>query len=367
VAEDQDLGERDHSEPDPFPPPDRRIVTQAYDLSLGTLVEQWQNGQLLLPDFQREYVWSDAKASRLIESLLLNIPVPVVYFAETENATFLVIDGHQRIWSIVRYFENQYRLSGLRISDEFKGKRFFELPEKEQRFLQMRVLRAIILTVESHPDMKFEVFERLNTGGVALNAQEVRNAIFRGPLNELLIELERLPEFLGCLSRAEPRKRMVDRELVLRFLALRSDYSNYRPSLLRFLNDFMREHQTPTAQWLSAQRRLFTSTTTLVKSVYGGAAFRIIDADGRPTERNINRALFDAQMLVLSTVEAQTVSGRERRDLLASTARLMTAPEFDDAIRTSTGDRMRLRSRVEQFAAMVSDAGLKPRMAQLAK
>lgn len=365
MAENQDLGERDHTEPDPFPPPERRIVTQAYDLSLGTLVEQWQNGQLLLPDFQREYVWSNAKASRLIESLLLNIPVPVVYFAETEDAKFLVIDGHQRIRSIVRYFDNQFRLSGLRISEEFKGKRFFELPEKEQRFLAMRVLRAIILTFESHPDMKFEVFERLNTGGVALNAQEVRNAIYRGALNDLLVDLERHPEFLACLARDKPRRRMVDRELVLRFLGLRSNYSNYRPSLLRFLNDFMEEHQDPTPQWLSAQRRLFISTVTLIKSVYGGAAFRVIDSDGKPLERNINRALFDAQMLVFSTVDKETVSAQERRRLLAGTAQLMTTPEFEDTIRIATGDRSRLRSRVDQFAGMVSDAGLEVRMAQL--
>ena len=231
----------------------------------------------------------------------------------------------------------------------------------------MRVLRAIILTVESHPDMKFEVFERLNTGGVTLNAQEVRNAIFRGPLNDLLLELERLPEFLACLSRDKPRRRMVDRELVLRFLALRSDYSTYRPSLLRFLNAFMAAHQHPTPQWLSAQRNSFTKTVTLLKAVYGDAAFRVIDSDGRPLERNVNRALFDAQMLVLSTVSKQQLSPKERTDLLAGTAKLVKTPMFQDAIRIATGDRVRLRSRVDQFAGMVSNIGLEPRMAQLSK
>ena len=101
---DQDIGESDDEEEFEFPPAERRVITQPLDLSVQTLVEQWKSEQLILPNIQREYVWDNAKASRLIESLLLNIPIPVLYFAETDEAKYEIFDGHQRVQSIVRYF-----------------------------------------------------------------------------------------------------------------------------------------------------------------------------------------------------------------------------------------------------------------------
>ncbi len=92
-----ELGERDDTDDSDFPPSDRQIHTQAYDLSINTLKEQWDDGTLIIPDFQREYVWDNAKASRLIESLLLNIPIPVLFFAETPEASYQIVDGHQRV------------------------------------------------------------------------------------------------------------------------------------------------------------------------------------------------------------------------------------------------------------------------------
>jgi Protein of unknown function DUF262 len=145
IIDHQDLGERDNDEPSDFPPAERTVRTQAYDLSITTLKEQWDNRTLIIPEFQREYVWDNSKASRLIESLLLNIPIPILYFAETEDAEWEVVDGHQRIRSIVEYIDNRFRLSGLRIQEEFKGQRFFELPEREQRYLKTRMMRAIVI------------------------------------------------------------------------------------------------------------------------------------------------------------------------------------------------------------------------------
>ena len=173
-------------------------------MSLNTLEEQWKDGTLIIPDFQREYVWDNAKASRLIESLLLNIPIPSLFLSETAEAQYEVVDGHQRVYSVIRYLDNQFALSGLRIQQELIGNRFFKLPEREQRFLRTRVIRAIIISADSAPTMKFEVFERLNTGGLALNAQEVRNAIYRGSLNETLKELERDAGLRHCWGPRHP-------------------------------------------------------------------------------------------------------------------------------------------------------------------
>lgn len=189
IDKDPDLEESDVEESFEFPPPERRIVTQPYDLSLATLITQWKQDELIVPEMQREYVWDNGRASRLIESLILNIPVPPIYFAERADSVLEVVDGHQRVRSIVRYMNNEFALSGLGILSEYMGLRFHHLPEREQRFLTTRSLRTIVIGHDSHPNMKFEVFERLNTGGIALNAQELRNSLYRGSFNRMLREV----------------------------------------------------------------------------------------------------------------------------------------------------------------------------------
>ena len=143
---DQELGESDSEEEFRFPPAERKLVTQPIDLSVATLEDQWKNKVLILPGIQREYVWDTAKASRLIKSLILNIPIPVLYFAETDDARYEIFDGHQRIRSIVNYLAGVFPLSGLAVLREYRGLRFSQLPEREQRFLRMRTLRTILIS-----------------------------------------------------------------------------------------------------------------------------------------------------------------------------------------------------------------------------
>lgn len=352
-----DLEESDTREGFDFPPPERKVVTQSYDLSVQTLLEQWDSGVLILPEIQREYIWDDARASRLVESLILNIPIPVVYLAETADAKYEIIDGHQRIRSVVRYLQNEFRLRSLVVLDEYNGKRLFELPEREQRFLRMRTLRAVILAAESHPNMKFEIFERLNTGSIALNAQELRNSIYRGPLNRLLQTLSGSPAFRMALGVRTKRRRMVDEELVLRFLALSNGYPAYRAPLKRFLNEFMEEFRDAPAERLDAFARTFDAAIGNVVATLDGAAFRVTDATGQPIESVINRALYDAQMLVFGHVAGGLLIAR-RAAVIREMAALFQDELFDDSIRRATGDRARLRIRVERVAEALTRAGV---------
>jgi hypothetical protein len=359
MADDDDdllLGEADQSEDVVFPPPERKITTTAYDLSVNTLVEQWDDDLLIIPPIQREYVWDNGKASRLIESLLLNIPIPVLYFQETEDAKYEIIDGHQRVKSVVRYIKNEFGLSGLRILDEYKRKRFHQLPEREQRFLRSRVMRAIIITQDSHPTMKIEVFGRLNTGGIALNSQELRNALFQGTLNDLLGELQSNSSFRTCIGTKQPRKRMVDQELVLRYLALRERIDTYRPPLIQFLHKFMRDNRNATSRTISSLRESFESTVELVGKALGGLAFRPITADGEPLEAPVNRALFDAQMLAFSWANPNGTLPKKR--IIRATAKLYEDEDFLDAIRRATGDRARLLTRLHRYGEALEEAGL---------
>ena len=357
MPEDLDLGERDHDEEAELTAQERTVHTQGYDLSVNTLFEQWTDKILVLPEFQREYVWDNAKASRLVESLLTGIPIPILYFAETPAATYEIVDGHQRVFSLVRFIDNQFALTGLRLRNELRGLRFHRLPERDQRFLRTRVMRAIIISADSHPTMKFEIFERLNTGAVALNAQEIRNALYRGSLNDTLKLLERNASFRICMDRSKPRARMVDRELVLRFLALRDEFTDYRPPLVRFLNDYMSKNRLADTQWLGQRSAVFEQVSATAAGIYGAGAFRRTDASGEPLERNVNRALFDTQMLVLSVSDQETALAA-RVAVLEASAALYDDPKFMDTISRATGDKTRTRSRIRRFGAALSHAGV---------
>lgn len=342
-----------------FPPPERKIFTQAYDLSIATLVEQWDQDLLIVPAIQREYVWDRGRASRLMESLMLNIPVPPVFFSETAEAQYEIIDGHQRIQSIVSYIKNEFALSGLRLQGEYLRKRFHQLPAREQRFLLTRVLRAVIISAESHPQMKFEIFQRLNTGAIALNAQEVRNGIASGPLNDRLHELAQLASFRDCIGSKSPRKRMVDEELVLRFVALHSGLEKYRPPLRRTLNNYMDTNRKMGQARLTALTESFGAACHFMSAVFGESSFRIIDRRNHPTERNINRALYDAQMVPCGWITNMNLAIGLKSSIIPAASVLMKTEEFDDTIRLATGDRKRTMTRIKLWAEMLQNVGVR--------
>ena len=339
-----------------FPPAERKVVTQSYDLSIQTLMEQWTSNLLLIPEIQREYIWDDGRASRLVESLLLNIPVPVLYFAETEKATYEIIDGQQRVRSIVRFISNEFALASVNVLSDYHGMRFHQLPEREQRFLKMRMMRAVIISNESHPSMKFEIFERLNSGSMSLNPQELRNSIYRGSFNQMLRKLAKDQTFRLLIGTKHPRPRMLDEELILRFFALATNYSNYRPPLKRFLNNFMSSVRHNNAAKIAISEQLFQITIDRVKNILGSSAFRLIDAQGNPQERTINRSLFDAHMLIFSWLDDEPLVDRSL--LLRNLADLYNQPAFSDLIGRSTGDRSRTRMRVRQLVSAISASGL---------
>ena len=138
------------SEPLDVAPGERKLVTQPYDFSVGQLVGDVGQQKILLIEvpYQREYIWDDAKASRLIESLLLNVPIPVCYFAENHDGTWEVIDGLQRSHSIVRFLQDNLQLRGLPVLTELNGLRFSQLPARDQRRIETRTLRYIVITDE---------------------------------------------------------------------------------------------------------------------------------------------------------------------------------------------------------------------------
>jgi hypothetical protein len=341
-----------------FPPAERKVATQSYDLSVQTLFEQWEAKELLLPETQREYVWDNPRGSRLVESLLLNIPIPVLYFAETDEGTWEIFDGQQRVHSVVRFIKNEYRLSGLSVLSQLNGKRFHQLPKREQRFLTTRMMRAVVIGIDSHPTMKFEIFERLNTGAIILNAQELRNSLFRGPFNSMLRELARNASFRECVGTKAVRKRMVDEELILRFFALNADLSNYRPPLKKFLNDYMRVEREISERKLETHRALFLRTVENIRAVWGASSFKITDVQGNALEGSPNRALFDAQMVAFAAAREPEVVGGRRKEIAREFAKLLSTQGFMDNINLATGDRVRTLNRITSAMNALEAAGV---------
>lgn len=353
-----DMNDDEQSEDSDITPRERKLITQSYDLSISTLLEQWTDGTLALPEIQRQYVWDNSRASRLIESLLLNIPIPVVYFAETEDVNYLVIDGHQRIKSIARFLSNEFALSGLRIVTELNKKRFHQLPERDQRQIRTRVIRAIIISADSDPTMRFEVFERLNTGSIALNAQEVRNTTHRGRMNELIKNLTTNSDFRSCVATAKPRPRMADNELILRHLALQDMWRDYKPPMSRYLNNYMTAANKYSDRALTEVEEKFVSTSRNLCSIYTQGAFRLTDSKGHPTDKAINRALAEVQLTAFSWVSDPTQLTQRRPEVLEKLGALNKNQLFLDSIQRATGDRKRTYRRLGLFCDALESAGI---------
>ncbi len=222
----------------------RKVICEPKDQSIYELHRQNKKGNLKLdPEFQRFRVWEDDKSSRLIESVLLDVPIPTIFLAEEQNSTYSVIDGQQRLGAFFDFLDNNLTLKKLNIMTELNGRKFRDLDETHQNKIENKAVHTIVVRKESQPDVRYEIFERLNTGAVQLNHQELRNCIFRGNHNKLLGDLAEDKDFLYVMGLDRPDKRMRDRELILRFFALhRNTHHNYSPPMKRFLNNEMREH-----------------------------------------------------------------------------------------------------------------------------
>jgi hypothetical protein len=161
------------------------------------------------PTFQRGYVWDKGRASRLVESILLNVPLPLIYTAEEDDQREVVIDGQQRLLSVFGFIQGKFpkdntklRLSGLKLLKALNGKTYDQLEDSEKKSIQKYIFQIIRISNESHADVKFEIFERLNSGSVTLNAQELRNCVYRGNFNDVLRQLAELDDFRERLINA---------------------------------------------------------------------------------------------------------------------------------------------------------------------
>lgn len=279
-----------------------RIITEQARYQLPSLVGMYDNPKayVLNPDFQRRHRWNRTKQSRLIESFIMNVPIPPIFLYEFELARYEVMDGLQRMTAIYEFYKDRFELTGLEEWKELNGLKYSQLPDQIQSGIDRRYLSSIILLQETAKSaaeaerLKQLVFERINSGGVQLEPQESRNAIYDGPLNRLCIKLARnpylcktwgIPEptseeleggaFSEDLLRNETFRRMDDVELVLRFFAYRQRLQQYQPNLKLYLDEFLRQGNRYSPSLLEQYTSLFENTIKLVFDVLGEDAFRL--------------------------------------------------------------------------------------------
>lgn len=344
-------------------PERRRVKTDKRDLPVETLFN-WvtRNKVNPQPEFQRFFVWNNVKASRLIESLLLDIPIPVVYVAEEADKTYSVVDGQQRITSICSYIGGKFpdgrdfTLSNLLVLTELKGKLFRQLSPDQQEAILNATIRLIIIEHDSDPDVKFEVFERLNLGAEKLNDQELRNSVYRGRYNELLRDLTGNSHMLKIMGARQPHIRMLDRQLILRFFAMwRNTHLRYKGPIKQFLNREMDSHRNPSDKELSEMRTVFEKSIEMAYHVFGTNAFRRyrVGRDGERggswETRKLNVALWDTLLYTFSFYDrSQIIPAADaiREEFLD----LMTNDETFNEYVASTGDKPdRIQYRAETW------------------
>lgn len=297
------------------------------------------------PFYQRRQRWDAARQSKLIESLLINIPIPPLFVYEVKPNVYEVMDGQQRISAIRAFYSNELVLEGLERWPELNGRIYSKLPERIRAGIDRRSISWITLlnesaeTDEEAMELKQLTFERLNTGGVALSAQEVRNSLYHGPFNDLLHKLTRMPQFraawgLPPFDEAEIKttpaallehqiyREMDDIELVLRFFALRHA-EHYQKGMKGFLDLYMLRARAFTPDDLSILEQLFVRTVGVTDRVYQDKLFRPFVAKTGEWGKRPQKAYADAVLVAFSRFLDQEEQLVARRDKILEQTRRM--------------------------------------------
>lgn len=262
------------------------------DLSFRELIERYDQDELVKPELQRNYVWDRREASRFIDSLLLGLPVPSIFLAQTKDEKLLIIDGYQRIMTVRDYVRGvfskdnkSFALSRTeRINARWRGKQFNELSDTEQRKIKNTTIHAIVFAQQKEPASDdtslFQVFERINTSGRTLTAQEIRNCVAQGSFNTLLLSLNNEPSWRRLFGLDAPESRMRDMEFILRFFALSSEQfkqmTQERLSLRQLLDIYMKNHSTINSVTAEEMKGRFVRAVQLAESMFGLSAFHNI-------------------------------------------------------------------------------------------
>lgn len=258
----------------------RSVSFDSYDITVRQLFDMIQEGLIdIAPEYQRHFVWDEVRQSQLIESLILGIPVPNLFMATNRDSSWEVIDGLQRLTTVVNFLGDdvlikktnsngtKLKLKGLEKLDSLNSSFFEDLPKSIQLMFMTRPVRVTVLNDRSDFELRYDLFERLNTGGVTLHPQEIRNCVYLGKFKDFLEECAENQDFLDVVKMTKNAERTGNREeLVLKFFAYFEDRENFVHSVKEFLNDYMAK-KTESFPEINDYRNLFQETFGRLKDL----------------------------------------------------------------------------------------------------
>ncbi|TNF00898.1 MAG: DUF262 domain-containing protein, partial [Bacteroidetes bacterium] len=347
----------------------RKLRTQPYDKSIIDLIGMIDRDEIVLrPNFQRNAVWDTKRASQLIESIWLSIPIPQIFVSVEEDGRWNVIDGQQRLTSLKRYYEGAFSLRGMEVLPELNGFKYFELEDKPKRLLNGGNIRIVAIHEDSHPDIKFDVFMRINQGAVQLNAQELRHCLYRGDFNDLLHDLAKNESMLEILNLKNPHNRFKDVEMILRYFAVSESYKrnfeDYPGVMKKFLNDFMSGKRNIDAGYSEVLTARFNENIEKIRIIFGKDAFRKWDSQDGKFESTLNLSLMDCLMLAVEDYAHGAIV--INKDKLLDSFKEVFAPYFKEvelfeadekfiqSITTGTSAKVQLAYRVDYMKSFFS-------------
>jgi len=318
----------------------RYVVTDfSFELVAAKFREEAEHeGDIYVPNYQRNLAWTDEQKSYFIESLILRVPVPPVFFYDVEGR-LEIVDGSQRVRTLVAFSKNGFQLKGLEKLDIINGFRFSDLPTTVQRRLNNTPIRSFVLDQGTDESTRIDLFRRLNTSGKKLSDAEIRKGVFRGPFLDLVIECANSPAFHGVVPSisggSDPRSER--QELVTRFFVYAEKYLDFKHDVRRFLDFNMSKfNKTLSARQIADMHDEFQRTMHFIAQNFKRGFYRT------ESGKRVPRVRFEA--VAVGTALAL----RKSPSLTVTNTSWLRSPEFDELVRTDASNSApKLRGRIE--------------------
>ncbi len=349
----------DEADNDETPPPASYEITSfGIDLDVAGLVRRLQSGDMYIPDWQRNFVWSSNDASKFIESLLLGLPVPGIFLGtDPDTQKLYVVDGQQRLRTLRGFYEGKLPSDNIsrkfvlkNVDERFDGLDYESLSEKYRRKLDFSIIHGTVVRQDKPAQddtSMYQIFERINSGGRKVYPQEIRSAVYHGSLIDAIKELNEDDAWRKIVGKPSPRLKV--HEMILRFLAMYHAGSNYERPMTEFLNQFAQSNRNPDKGWLREVSGLFRSTVRCFNEAKGVGAFRVKGG------RVVNAAIFDSMSIALARrIALNTTPGRKA--IQRAHDDLIGRDEYLVAVKSGTSHERSVSTRLKIADKVFADA-----------
>lgn len=332
------------------------------DNSVFELKRQYDRKRIeLSPSYQRESVWSKKQKSELIESILMGIPLPIMYFFQDNKGIKQVVDGKQRLTTLFDFLDNKFSLSELTVMPELKGKKFDDLDGLYQGKIEDYKLSINVIKPPTPDRIKFDIFDRVNRGGTRLNNQEMRNAIYQGEATKLLDRLKDNEDFKNATDNSVRSKVMKDRYMILRFIAFylwkekllttkNGEFIDYKSDIDSFLGKTMEFLNFTSSEMIMDIENIFKKAMSNSYNILGSNGFRVSTYYNESYKRPVNMALFEVLSYLMTKIDLE-----DKEVLLDKITRLINEDEFYESITTPVDSAVKVNKRFDYIDKLIME------------